>query len=1055
MAGTISAAIIAFTGAAGATASAITIATQFAVTAAAAAGINALSPQPKTSMGSQLDMRSGAISPTTMLAGRIATAGTRLTDLMRTGKDNIVGSIVTSLSAVGLCGDVESVKWGDDTLTFDGSGNCTSPSKYIGAIWLKQSSGSWTQSALNWAGVGHSSATQPSEWGTNHRALGCKLAVLIFRLDKDSVWKENWHNPIFVVNANQVPLIDPRTGTAATGDALNNPWVWYYNYAQKFTSSNGTMLAGFGWELSQSDIAQIQYCANVADVNGWKISGQIEVAADDGVEILKGIAQTGGGQVATRGGLLSATIAAPKVSIATILEDDFASDLSWRSNYNALEVDNTIVPRFISEDNKWQVVDGTPITDASFLTADGGFKRTQTLELKYVSNPTQAGQLAAYALVNSREPFNFTLPLKAQAKDKANIGDCVTLGHGDWVGQKVTIVDKITNSQDFSVTYIAISETDSKHPWALGKTTTAPDYTSQTRQEASYCPAPSAGAWTVSAELNTSDGTQLPILVITGASDFYDASAILFKIKVEGDVDWKTIEQVSPTTLRYEIRGLTPATSYVVGVSYLNRYGIEGATTLESAITTGGLIAGSIGVQPDNLIPSAQPLYLPSNPSAGYLGSVISEKWELVQDPQSTFGLAMWKYDLANDLAWSEFRSPEIIINQSAVISAKVNLARIGTWTSGDVGAAIEFFSNTEYLGRESIGWALDGELIEGYPDCYEVKRENISVPIETTYFQLIYGVSGGVGTGSAGVWRAKVNKGATCALWSDEATLSWLWGAKLGTNVSDETGNTINDVDVITDLNPKLGTIEEGAQVQINISGLVATTFDFVGGVVVSGQLPRAAIQARAYRAGVEITTDISGTWSIENIVNCTVSIGAHTGIESITALAGGGNIERSYVRRFTYGGKFYDQKVTIVYNSADSAIISSKAGVPRTFGNSIVNSTWADIATNGVMSITDCPDNGVVTLTGGVGFVAVSGNNADINLRLKIDGSVVYTSNAQTAMTGGILDAVDFSDIFGYLHTTLLSAGTHTFSVEAQRVSGDGVVSTTGNLFVTVTGT
>lgn len=238
----------------------------------------------------------------------------------------------------------------------------------------------------------------------------------------------------------------------------------------------------------------------------------------------------------------------------------------------------------------------------------------------------------------------------------------------------------------------------------------------------------------------------------------------------------------------------------------------------------------------------------------------------------------------------------------------------------------------------------------------------------------------------------------------------------------------------------------------QISIDGLAATTFDFSGGSVTSGQLPR-NIQARAFRGGTEVTT--GGVWSITNMVNCTVSVNASTGVESITALEGGGQIERSYVRQFTYNGKLSgQQKVTINYNNTDTAAITSKAGVPRTFGNIIDRNIWVTIATNGVMSISDCPANSVVTISGSFGCENPVGN-CSINLRLKIDGVVVYTGFAQEVSSGGVTVSADWSELFNYKHTALLSAGTHTFSVEAQRTSGTGSVSANGNLFVTVTKT
>ena len=265
------------------------------------------------------------------------------------------------------------------------------------------------------------------------------------------------------------------------------------------------------------------------------------------------------------------------------------------------------------------------------------------------------------------------------------------------------------------------------------------------------------------------------------------------------------------------------------------------------------------------------------------------------------------------------------------------------------------------------------------------------------------------------------------------------------------------------TDSEIKTQTIEVGADVTLNAqitpSGATSTIIDFLGGVPVSGQLPR-TVQARAFKGGTEITS--GGTWAISNAQNCTVTVSnasGSNGLESISALSGTGNVERSYVRNLTYNGVLaFQQKVTIGYNNTDSVAVQSKAGVPRLFGNNVNSSSWASMSTNGVMSIANCPANGVINLGGGITFSdPIGGTSGDcvVRVRLMVDGSAVYTSDAKTVIISGSPVSADFSDVYKYINSTLLGAGTHTFNIEAQRVSGTATAMSGGSLSVTVTGT
>src|SRR3546814_15038786 len=95
---------------------------------------------------------------------------------------------------------------------------------------------------------------------------------------------------------------------------------------------------------------------------------------------------------------------------------DWSSDVcSSDLNKSRRDRFNTVIPRFRDEDSDWQIVSGAPISVPDYVTADGG-RRTKENTYQLVQRFTgetgsiQAGQLAAYAIVNSREagPISFT-----------------------------------------------------------------------------------------------------------------------------------------------------------------------------------------------------------------------------------------------------------------------------------------------------------------------------------------------------------------------------------------------------------------------------------------------------------------------------------------------------------------------------------------------------------------------------------------------------------------------------------------------------------------------
>ena len=596
--GTAGAAVVGAAGLTGVAAAITSTAVNAAVSVALTAGINAIAPKPKVSMQNQMQAAIGAISPTYMIAGRTITAGVSMVENMVSGKNNDIASYIATLSHVGECGSVDAVKWGNDILTFDALGNCISPAKYAGACVLYQRSGGWTQTGMQIASINgfQPAYDQPSEWTSNHRALGCLTAWLVIRTWKDC-WKNNNNQPQFICSANTCELYDPRTQALCTTWAQRQNFAcWAYSWAKKWSSPTGVKLAGIGWSDSQIDLVALSYWANICDANGWKISAVIDCDPSNKSEVMAAICQGGGATPVYRGGKFSVFYAAPRVSVATITEDDFCAKPKFQSNVPFTYRPNRIFPRFISESSNWTITDGSLVTSSSYLSADGGSEKTDTMEFPYAGGGNaHVGQLAAYSLANAREPFRETLFLKPQARYKFSVTDCIiinapTYGYNNYK----CIVTKRDFADDFTSQVEAVTETDTKHPFALGQTTTPPDFAGQFKLNGDYCPAPAAGSWSVVATQLTQGGTSIPCLKISGASDYNLASAIVIRYRLNTiGSTWLGIANLPPTATKHEIVSITPNTSYIIGVSYRNQFGNEGAITELTAVDTGTFVAGS------------------------------------------------------------------------------------------------------------------------------------------------------------------------------------------------------------------------------------------------------------------------------------------------------------------------------------------------------------------------------------------------------------------------------------------------------------------------------
>lgn len=1123
-------------------------------TTAFSAGISALTAPKIPDTMAQLNAKRSSVADRTMLAGRVAVGGLLATDTMVHGKNNVLVGFVAILSGAGKSGKVEKILYGDDEVYFNPDGSAIGT--YNHKIWLTQRNGSWSQSAAiqTWSGA---SWDQPSDWGVNDKLLGCAHALVQINAGDDKIKADGIKQPIFIFNANETPLVDPRTGAATTTQLqTENSAIWGYTWARSLfeASPSGLVIAGLGVSASGVHTASFAEAASFVDTNGFKISAEINLNPENGWENLRAIMQSGGCDVTIRNGQIYALTASPKSIVGIITDDDCVSKPTRKALTAAHQRPNRIIPRYRSEANKWEIVDGTPITDSSFVTADGGKVRTITYELPFAGGgAVPVGKLAGLALVNARELWEYSLSLKPQARYIGLVGDCVQLNISrlGWTSKKV-LIGEMQSTIGLATQIKATSETDSKYPWALGQSTTPPDQYANTRYDASQVPQPESGKWTAAAVNITNGGTSLPIIRITGdALDFTDCTGVVIEYKPNSGSVWQMAGDLPKTSTSIEINEVTPDTEYNVRVTYKGKGGFFGSPRSLSNVTTGTLVAGASadGAAANSAISAINDVNILTKDKKPQ----VIRDWNTIQAEYATSNWVSTATSLGISTEVANYQNAYIALS-NYLNSLTVSGGGPNNWYDTSVNTAITRATwDTKWRDYDTTKLALQAKInavqvsasmaINGVRDSQQTQGLKFrgltwdTIPqtptlVEATdatlgkfsqlktpaiaalgsgnYYGLSQhmavdavngvrlaagrvGYSCGVSVSDASKWNRVWLR---CYIWNNDG--NWVSISEVDYNLSQggtqelstwfdsgvscryslvvwgQLKATVNTEQELNSWRPMIcqmaagqskvpnwtpsNDTEPGADVTLNAqitpSGATSTIFDFLGGSPVSGQLPR-TIQARAFKGGTEITA--SGTWSITNAINCTVSVSNVSGLngqETISALSGTGNVERSYVRQFTYNGVLaFQNKVTIGYNNTDTVASQSKAGVPRFF-NATINSTgWVNPATTGLMTINDCPSNGIINISGYIQFDEPT-LDYTATVRLKIDGTVVYTSAAKTVCVAGVPVDADFSDVFMYVNSTPLSSGTHTFAIEAQRTSGTGTASAVGNLSITITG-
>jgi len=327
-------------------------------------------------------------------------------------------------------------------------------------------------------------------WTSAHKLSGNAAIGWNLLFDKDG---ERYSSGIPVTGAiwDGNLVYDPRLDSTRPGGSglcrLGDESTYVYDPSPALYSgtyafgyyNNGVKVMGLGVPDDGIDWVSVAAWANDCDVNNWTCSGVIfEGGPDAGPgqrkRNLDDICAAGAGRWLMAGAVLSFDWQRPRVALATFTDSDIDEDggdlitlQSHRDRFNAVR------PQFTDPASNWQLVTASAIDGSTYQTEDGE-RKVRAWPLNLVADKDQAGQVATYALADSREVGPITLTF-GPAWREYRPGDCLRWQSEEtgFVGDLV-IVSRSFDPGTLKVTFTFKGETAAKHNFAMGKTAFPP-----------------------------------------------------------------------------------------------------------------------------------------------------------------------------------------------------------------------------------------------------------------------------------------------------------------------------------------------------------------------------------------------------------------------------------------------------------------------------------------------------------------------------------------------------------------------------------------------------
>lgn len=606
-----------------------------------------LQKRPATSSaGSQIeflaDPRSGVPYP----VGRTGTSGRivfrRASDGWSANTPNDLHDLVVILSGAGPIDGIESFSADKKPVSFDAAGNAIG--EYRDKMFQRTQLGSVSDIAL---AVAAGASPRPSAWTDAHRLPGMAAAMWRLRYDsKQRFFQNGVPKPVWVLRGAR--CYDPRKDSTYPGGSGPHRWndesTWEWTecpYLNGLTwcigrHQNGKRVMGLGARIDQIIVSQFVEAANICDVNGWKVGGVVYTRPDSKWTNLKWMLQAGGGEPLRVNALIGCRINAPRVSLATITEDDIVGDAELATAQPPRSRLNAIIPSYRSEAHGWETIPGAAVSVPGYVAADGD-ERTREVEYKLVQSAAQAAVLARYDIEDSREAGPGSFPLKPHWI-ALKAGDCVTLQLRDKAPVKLLLMRRRIEPTTTVVTFDVRSETDAKHAAALGQQ--AIEVPPPPSANEPTFPSPTLEEWELQAGTASSEAgdADAPAVSFVGAVTRGEVDDVIFSIRVdESGSQLQSVGTEPASVMLKEVTGLRAATAYRGYVQYRSRGVLSDPLEL-GPVTTAAMPVAQRGAYQVRSLDPAYPAQSTANAITISLATAVIDDGRFIQMAARTIG---------------------------------------------------------------------------------------------------------------------------------------------------------------------------------------------------------------------------------------------------------------------------------------------------------------------------------------------------------------------------------------------------------------------------------
>ena len=355
-----------------------------------------------TAIGTALDHQ--------IIYGKVRVGGARIYD-EATGQNNKYLHRVVAVAGHEIQ-SFDEIYINDEVVALDGSGNVTSPSKYNGKVRIKLHLGSPNQTADTFL------VNESAHWTTEHRLRG--IAYMYIRLAFDADVFPNGI-PEITATISGKKVYDPHTSTTAWSD---NPALCLRDY---LTSSYG-----IAEETANIDDALVIAAANVCDQTNtiagttrYTCNGAFTTASTP-YDMINGILTSMDGSLWYAQGKWRMKPAYWTAPVLDLNEDDLRSSMSVSTRHSRRDNFNTVKGTFRGEESNWQTTDYPQVTNAAFVTADGGQESVADVDLPFTDNSIEARRIARISLERNRQQLTVSASFGLKTL-QVQVGDNIRL----------------------------------------------------------------------------------------------------------------------------------------------------------------------------------------------------------------------------------------------------------------------------------------------------------------------------------------------------------------------------------------------------------------------------------------------------------------------------------------------------------------------------------------------------------------------------------------------------------------------------------------------------